>query len=158
VDSQRGPGDRPRALFVALAVLLAIALAAGAVVLARALRGGPGGRLMVGTSGPDLIVGQGGNDVIKGKGGRDRLRGGKGNDRLIGGRGRDVLVGGPGRDGFNMRNGVELPAPGRDVIRARDHTLDEINCGAGRDKAIVDRAEDGAFGCERLVSPRRVKK
>ena len=54
-----------------------------------------------------------------------------------------------------MRNGVELSAPGNDVIRARDHGLDEINCGAGIDRAIVDRAEDGVFGCERVIAPRK---
>ena len=74
-------------------------------------------------------------------------------DVLIGGRGRDTLNPGRGRDGVNMRDGVELAAPGRDVIRARDGAADQISCGAGRDRAFVDEVEDGVYDCEELIEP-----
>ena len=53
-----------------------------------------------------------------------------------------------GRDSFNMRDGVQLAAPGDDTIDARDGGNDEINCGAGNDVAIVDAIEDGVYDCE----------
>lgn len=105
------------------------------------------------TSGPDRLVGTKKADVLKGKRGSDVLIGGKGADVLIGGKGRDVLRGGPGRDSLNMRNGVELPAPGNDKIDARDGGQDEINCGDGIDKAIVDAFENGVYNCEKLIEP-----
>ena len=64
---------------------------------------------------------------------------------LIGGGGPDSLHGDGGRDSFNMRDGVELAAKGRDRIYARDGHPDEINCGAGRDLAVVDEVEDGVY-------------
>ena len=121
-------------------------------MLAKTQRGGAGGETLNGTPGKDRLAGAGGNDLIRGRGGNDSLRGGRGDDILIGGRGRDLLQGGSGRDGFNMRRGVQLAAPGSDVIRARDRGLDEINCGSGKDVAYVDRTEDGVFDCERVIA------
>ncbi|MDQ3573092.1 MAG: hypothetical protein M3383_09575, partial [Actinomycetota bacterium] len=96
----------------------------------------------------------GGADILRGGPGRDVLRAGPGADRIRGGKGRDVMRGGTGRDGFEMRNGVQLPSPGNDVIRARDGRADEINCGAGRnDVAYVDAVEDGVYNCERVIEP-----
>jgi Ca2+-binding RTX toxin-like protein len=159
------------ALVVALCVLLAFALGAGVMVAAKNLKGGPSGEKLVGSKKRDKISGRGGDDLIKGKRGRDklgggagndtldggkgkdRLRGGPGEDILIGGRGRDKIAGGAGLDQINMRDGVELASPGNDVIRARDGGPDEINCGDGNDTAYVDRAEDGVFNCERVVTP-----
>ena len=106
-----------------------------------------------GTKGPDRLVGTKGSDLLDGRRGHDTLIGGDGNDRLIGGGGPDILRGGPGRDEFNMNRGVEIPSPGADRIRARDGAPDEINCGAGRDVAIVDVEEDGVYDCEKLVDP-----
>jgi Ca2+-binding RTX toxin-like protein len=98
---------------------------------------------LVGTNGPDHIRGRGGNDRIRGRGGADTLNGGSGRDRISGGPGADVLVGGKGRD----------------LIMARDGHLDQINCGPGRhDVAVVDRAEDGVFDCERVRVPRSGQK
>ncbi len=111
------------------------------------------GATRTGTKGPDRLTGTKGTDLLDGRRGRDTLIAGDGNDRLIGGPGPDVLRGGPGRDEFNMEEGVELPSPGADRIRARDGAPDEINCGAGRDVAIVDVEEDGVYDCERLVEP-----
>jgi Ca2+-binding RTX toxin-like protein len=106
-----------------------------------------------GGKGADRLVGTKAHDHLDGRGGRDVLIGGRGQDLLIGGRGADVLRGGKGRDSFNMRNGVEIASPGRDRIDARDGGQDSISCGAGRDVAIVDAAEDGVYDCERVKEP-----
>jgi Ca2+-binding RTX toxin-like protein len=107
-----------------------------------------------GGKGRDRLVGSKRADTIKGLGGRDLLIGGRGGDVLIGGKGPDVLRGGPGRDGFNMRGGVQIAAPGRDKVVARDGGQDEINCGAGgKDLAIVDAFEDGVYECEVVREP-----
>jgi Ca2+-binding RTX toxin-like protein len=171
-DAGSGPAEgRPTALLVALCILLAFALGAGAVVAAKTITGTKKGEVLKGTKRADRISGRGGDDLIKGKGGRDRLsgnggndtlQGGKGKDRLKGGKGEDRLFGGPGKDRMaggagsnqlNMVDGVEQGSPGNDVIRARNGQPDEIDCGAGNDKVIVDRTEDGVYDCETVVSP-----
>jgi hypothetical protein len=106
-----------------------------------------------GTAHADRLLGTKGDDVLKGLAGSDVLHGGGGRDVLIGGRGADKLYGDGGRDGFNMRDGVQLAAKGRDRIYARDGHPDEINCGAGRDLAVVDQIEDGVYDCEVVVEP-----
>jgi hypothetical protein len=106
-----------------------------------------------GGQGHDRIAGTAGADELSGLRGPDLLIGGAGDDVLIGGRGRDTLRGGPGHDGFNMREGVELAAPGGDRISARDGAPDEINCGSGDDTAIVDAEEEGVYNCERVLEP-----
>jgi Ca2+-binding RTX toxin-like protein len=164
-------GERPQGLLVAVCVLLAFALGAGSVVIAKTIKGGSSGEVIKGTKKRDRIFGRGGDDLIKGKKARDRLSGNKGDDTLEGGKGKDKLRGGPGRDilsggpgndrmvggrGFNqlnMRDGVEQGSPGNDVIDARNGETDEIDCGAGNDTVYVDRAEDGVYGCEKVVSP-----
>ena len=98
-----------------------------------------------GTDHADKLVGTKGGDVLKGL---------RGHDVLIGGKGPDQLRGGPGRDSYNMRDGVLLAAPGRDKIDARDGGNDEINCGAGKDVAIVDSTEDGVYDCEVVREPK----
>jgi Ca2+-binding RTX toxin-like protein len=84
-----------------------------------------------GTAGRDRLDGRGGNDVLWGLGGVDILLGGAGNDRLIGGAGKDQLLGGAGND----------------RLEARDHARDVVNCGPGKDTAVVDRV-DVVRGCE----------
>jgi Ca2+-binding RTX toxin-like protein len=88
----------------------------------------------------------GASKVIRGTSGPDRLVGTKHADRLIGRRGDDVLIGRGARD--VLRGGR-----GSDRIRARDGRQDLIDCGPGKDVAIVDRAEDGLFDCERIKAP-----
>ena len=100
----------------------------------------------------DKIVGTRAADTLKGLAGHDRLIGGRGRDVLIGGKGPDVLRGGRGRDSYNMRDGVELSAPGDDRIHARDSVRDEINCGSGTDVAFVDSEEDGVYDCEKVIA------
>ena len=102
--------------------------------------------------------------------GADRLGGHEGRRRaqgpaavttcLIGGGGRDLLIGGKGPD--TLRGGarprrVQHARRGR-ARRPRGATgstpataaTDEINCGAGRDLAIVDAVEDGVYDCEEV--------
>lgn len=154
-------------------IALALALAAAAIAVAgpgpatavkpRPITGTDRGERLVGTRWRDTIRGLGGDDTLIGRAGDDRLFGGRGFDTIRGGRGRDRLVGqgdgallagGPGRDQFNMRDGRRLQGAGRDVIRARDGTPDQINCGRGpSDVAYVDRVEDGVYDCERIVTP-----
>lgn len=107
-----GPGTRRQSFLLAIAILLAMALAAGAFVLARVIDGTPRSDRLVGTRAADVIRGGGGNDFIAGRRGRDRLigrrgsdvlRGGPGRDRLLGGRGPDVLF--AGRGGAAMKGG-----------------------------------------------------
>jgi Ca2+-binding RTX toxin-like protein len=158
-------------LTIAVCVILAFALGAGTMVVAKTIKGSNSGDVIKGTKKRDRIFGRAGDDLIKGKKGRDRLsgnagddtlQGGKGKDKLRGGPGKDIIVGGPGNDrmiggdGFNqlnMVNGVEQGSPGNDVIDARNGQADEIDCGAGNDTVYVDRAEDGVYGCEKVVTP-----
>ena len=120
-------------------------LAAGSVALAVERTGSAKGERIVGTKG---------GDVLKGRSGPDNLIGKGGSDVLIGGKGTDKLHGDAGRDSFNMRDGEALAAKGRDRIYARDGKADTINCGAGRDLAVVDEVEDGVYDCEVVREPK----
>jgi phosphatidylinositol-3-phosphatase len=123
---------------------------------ARRLRQGGTNRAdrIKGTRGSDVLRGRGGRDLIRGLGGKDHLYGGGGNDTLLGGRGPDVLRGGRGHDYFNNVGGVRRAGAGNDRILARDGKPDTIDCGPGRDVAIVDRKEDGVFDCEVVKEPK----
>jgi hypothetical protein len=110
-----------------------------------------GGNGSDGLTADGFVDGGPGNDSVSGSG---RLIGGPGNDwlegsgRLAGGRGRDHLegsgrlTGGPGVDYL-------IGARERDVIVARDGSSDQVDCGAGRDTAILD-GRDMPLRCERL--------
>lgn len=100
-------------------------------------------KILKGTRGDDTLVGGNRGDQLLGKRGDDVLRGRKGSDLLIGNSGNDVIKGGKGFD--EIRAGK-----GNDRILARDSKRDQIDCGAGLDKAVVDRNEDGIFNCERV--------
>ena len=84
-----------------------------------------------GTTGNDSLVGHAGNDRLQGLRGRDCLYGQRGNDRLNGGRDRDIYAGGAGND----------------FIYARDGVAEPVDCGSGRDRAVVDR-RDSVISCE----------
>jgi Ca2+-binding RTX toxin-like protein len=133
-----------RAKVVAWALSVGLVAVAATTAIAAKVEGGPKDDRLQGTNRADLLSGRAGNDALAGRGGADVLRGGKG---------RDVLRGGAGRDGFAMRAGVELAEPGRDRILARDGKPDEINCGSGRDVAVVDAVEDGVYACEVVREP-----
>src|SRR3954451_21946236 len=126
-------------------IALLSCLMLGTVALAVDRTGTGQAERIVGTNGDDELDGAGGNDHLIGKGGRDVL---------IGGRGDDKLTGDGGRDSFNMTSdGQVLSAPGRDRIYARDGHPDSINCGAGRDLAVIDAVEDGVYDCEVVTQP-----
>jgi hemolysin type calcium-binding protein/WD40 repeat protein len=84
-----------------------------------------------GGAGPDTIHGGAGNDQISGGAGDDKLYGDAGNDTITGGAGKDTISGGSGND----------------TIQARDGETDTIDCGSGKDTAVVD-ATDIVKGCE----------
>jgi hypothetical protein len=100
----------------------------------------PRGRHLVGTRNADYLPGGGGHDFIEGRSGNDTLLGGAGNDRLVAGQGNDVIDGGSGTDRVDG-------GPGSDTVRAADGERDRIDCGDGRDHAVVD-PEDVVTGCE----------
>ena len=64
-----------------------------------------------------------------------------------------MLRGGRGHDWFNNVGGVRRGGGGNDRILARDGRADTIDCGPGRDVAIVDKNEDGLFDCEVVREP-----
>ncbi len=112
---------------------LAVALAGLALVVVAGLlmAATSDGANRTGTPGPDVMRGTGDDDVLRGAGGADRLFGLGDDDRLIGGDDDDLLVGGGGSD----------------LILARDGEGDDVRCGAGRDRAVVDQL-DRLTGCE----------
>ena len=85
-------------------------------------------------------TGGGYDDVIYGEGGNDTIFGGAGDDKLYGGPGNDVITGGPGADKI-------YGGPGSDTIYADDGERDVIDCGPGRDRAVVDSV-DVVKNCE----------
>lgn len=111
--------------------------------------------LLLGTARGDRIYGRAGADRLNGRGGRDCLVGGAGDDRLSGGPGADRLEGGSGRDVLTGDAGRDrmLGGTGNDKLHARDGERDVVDCGRGRDAAVVDRI-DRVRSCER-VSYRR---
>jgi hypothetical protein len=109
------------------------------------------GNRMDGTSGGDQLRGLGGNDVLRGGGGNDCLFGNSGNDAVYGGAGNDELHGNSGADrlyGSAGRDHLEGGA-GNDRLSTRDGVRESVECGGGRDIAIVDRG-DRVSGCERV--------
>src|SRR2546422_265359 len=131
-------GERSRGILVALGAILAVALiVGGSAVLARS-----GAEASGATTGPDLLIGTEHADTIDGLAGDDTIKGRGGGDLLTGGPGFDRIYGGLGSD----------------RIRARDNHLDQIDCGPGIDQAVVDRAEDGVFDCERVIVPQTFQK
>ena len=98
------------------------------------------GRRIVGTSRGDYLAGGGYDDVIIGRGGNDTIFGGAGDDQLLGGPGNDVITGGAGADKISG-------GPGSDTIYADDGERDVVDCGPGRDRAVVD-AVDVVKNCE----------
>jgi Ca2+-binding RTX toxin-like protein len=147
-----------------LATAFAIATVAGAAVVTGTGRG----ERLVGTNGPDTITGHagpdrvfalGGNDTLNGNLGADRMFAGRGDDRSFGGFGDDVIFaqrgvdesfGGPGDDRLWALARADVRRPGvdtlhgeqgDDVFRTRDGEPDVIDCGPGRDRALLDRVD-----------------
>lgn len=106
-------------------------------------RGTAGADSIAGSPLADRIHGLAGRDRLRGRAGGDAIAGGSGPDLIVGDSGADVLIGGPGAD--RMWGG-----PGNDRLLARDGVRDVVNCGTGRDRAVVDRF-DVVRGCERVI-------
>jgi RTX calcium-binding nonapeptide repeat (4 copies) len=106
---------------------------------------------------PSTVEGRGGADDLRAGSGRETIDGGAGDDRIEGGYNHDVLTGGPGSDviygdstsGNCGGNGQSCTLPfGNDTINARDGAADQIDCGAGEDRAVVDALDTVAANCE----------
>ena len=141
----------PLAALVALAVLAPAAHASP-------LHGTPLDDRLRGTPRADDIRAGAGDDVVLGRAGADRVTGGAGADTVDGEAGADVLAGGPGDDALTGGPGLDrlFGGPGRDLIRARNGGRDRVDCGPGRDTAILD-ARDVALRCEVVRRPRPAK-
>ena len=129
-------GRRRRALGLCSAAVLSAALLVSPAA-ADKVRGTPKDDRLHGGPRADLINGLAGNDRLSGRKGKDVIKGGIGADLLIGGKAFDTMLAGPGDD----------------VIRARDGSRDQIECGGGIDRAVVDATEDGVFDCEEVIEP-----
>ena len=95
----------------------------------------------------DGLPGEGDNvarDVedVFGSDGDDKLKGSAGANTIDGGIGGDVIDGGTGRDAIYGQEGD-------DIITARDGRVDRIDCGPGKDRAVIDRS-DTTVGCENV--------
>lgn len=132
----------------------------GAGRCSQSLRGSPSADSLLGSIAGDRIDGRKGNDRLKGRAGDDCIKGGAGNDRLAGGDDDDTLNGGGGNDRLGGGDGDDsLKAgkavdrlgggKGKDRLRSRDGSRDVVDCGKGRDVAIVD-GRDRVRGCERV--------
>jgi Thrombospondin type 3 repeat/RTX calcium-binding nonapeptide repeat (4 copies) len=100
----------------------------------------------------DCVTGGGGNDALRAGAGLDLVKGGGGRDRIVGAAGKDALLGNAGKDRLNGGRGRDLLKgnAGNDRIKAADSRRDKVRCGAGRDRAIVDRRDKVARNCERV--------
>lgn len=97
----------------------------------------------LGTYGPDSFLGTSRSDSFCGLLDADSIFGRKGNDQLDGGPDNDLLDGGSGRDQI-------YGGSGNDIIWARDGQRDKVDCGSGRDRAVVD-PKDFVTGCEKVL-------
>ena len=77
------------------------------------------------------------NDGLRGGSGRDVVKGDTGNDTVTGGAGLDQLFGGGDED----------------KLLARDGNKDRVNCGAGKDLAVVDKKDRVSRNCETVRRP-----
>ncbi|HEX6023933.1 MAG TPA: hypothetical protein VFZ00_18230 [Solirubrobacter sp.] len=106
--------------------------------------------------GNSTMSGNGGNDKLIAGDYQDTLDGGPGNDVLNGGFGNDTITGGPGQDTIQgdatsatcgyFSYTCKIPF-GNDVIYARDGEVDNVDCGVGEDRAVVDTI-DVVANCE----------
>jgi hypothetical protein len=99
------------------------------------------------------------NDGVEGEGDHiyldvEAVVGGSAGDTLTGSAEADGLFGGPGPDTLEGRGGSDVidGEADNDTILARDGAVDDIDCGAGTDTAIVDSA-DKVVGCETVSTP-----
>ena len=119
------------------------------------VRAADGGDVAYGGRGNDLIAGGDGADRLKGGSDSDRVNGGDGPDRASGNKGADDVSGGEGDDSLFGGWGADrvYGGSGNDELHAlaADGDVDLLQCGPGRDKAWVLRAErprTQIVGCE----------
>lgn len=136
--------------------------------------GGGGDDAIFGEEGDDIVVsGGGGSDLVDGGPGNDLVLGYGGNDHVFGGSGDDTVSGDgqgqePGDDLIDTGDGNDQvhelqksdyetkdtirTGSGRDVVEADDGGGgDRINCGPGRDRAVIDPKGDKAGkSCEKV--------
>jgi Ca2+-binding RTX toxin-like protein len=125
------------------------------------LTGGRGRDRLTGSAADNSISGGRGTDIIKGGRGRDELAAQpdlfepgrqRSRDRIDGGAGADTIGGSAGNN--RIRGGAGPDAiyadRGRDRISDRDGQIDEIECGRGRDRVILDGFDFFADRCERV--------
>lgn len=140
------------------------------------LYGITGADVLFGLDDDDALVGNGGDDELIGGRGRDTLFGVDGDDRLWGGErtrgapdaasclrggdGDDLLVADAARGGSCARRNRGATSTldggaGDDTLYARNLTRDFVQCGRGRDRAVVDRIDRvyarGSDRCERII-------
>lgn len=108
------------------------------------LKGGDGNDKLNGLEERDCLFGNADNDKVKGGDGADVMRGGSGNDKLSGGDGGDNIR---AQDGDDKVKGQA----GDDKIKAQGRGVDKVNCGSGKDKAIVDRKDKVSNNCEKVT-------
>jgi Ca2+-binding RTX toxin-like protein len=116
--------------------------------------GGSGNDIGKGNAGNDKLSGEDGQDRVSGGPGKDRSRGNRGNDKAFGGSGNDRVSGGPGNDFVrgNANRDFMSGGSGNDRINAFDRTRDRsVNCGPGRDRAVIDRIDPVSRNCEVVV-------
>ncbi len=102
-----------------------------------------GNDVVDGAGGDDCILGGDGNDVLRGGAGADEISGGAGNDVIDGGAGDDIITGGAGRDTISAGDG-------NDTVDVADGEVDVVDCGAGVDTVVADRA-DVLIHCENVT-------
>lgn len=83
------------------------------------------------------VYGGSGDDRLVGNDAPNTIDGADGADRITGGGGTDVLIGGPGDD----------------TLDARDGAIDRVDCGDGKDTAIIDKIDLVAADCEIVSKP-----
>jgi hypothetical protein len=108
--------------------------------------------LLLGLDGADDIRGGGGDDCAHGGAGDDLVRGNEGDDQVFGNKGDDRVVGGSGDDYIEPGFGTDIVKGGRGNDRVRSGRLggDRINCGPGRDVAVLIGRTDRVRNCEKV--------
>ncbi|HEX5955788.1 MAG TPA: choice-of-anchor Q domain-containing protein [Solirubrobacterales bacterium] len=110
--------------------------------------GGAGKDNVNGGAGKDRLKGNGGKDKVKGAAGKDQINGDGGNDKVAGGAGKDRIKGGNAKDGIKGNGG-------KDKINSIDRTVDNVDCGGGKDTAKVDSIDRVSRSCEVVKEKRR---
>ncbi len=117
--------------------------------------GGSGNDTIEGNAGDDNIGGARGNDKISGGGGLDNIQAGSGKDTINAGDGNDTVAGEGGADRITGGAGTDdlIAGAGNDTVYARDSRRDRVDCGTGRDTAVVNSNDKVARNCERVRRP-----